>query len=104
MKRVIVNYSKLTSEILSLLVDKYPDGYNNRDIVRFKNAKNEEVEAVEVSTDDTMYLVKISSNLEQSMEDYDVSDDDLDNDDDNDDLEIDDLEEEPSVDVDLDDD
>jgi hypothetical protein len=45
MKRVIVDYAKLTNDILSLLVDKFPDGYEESDIIRFKNAQNELVEA-----------------------------------------------------------
>ena len=31
MKRVIVDYNKLTNEILSMLVEKYPDGYTDAD-------------------------------------------------------------------------
>jgi len=60
MKRVIVDYSKLTSDILDLLVDKFPTGYGYKDIITFKNAQGETIRAVEVTTEDTMYLVKIS--------------------------------------------
>ncbi len=77
MKRVIVDYSKLTNEILNLLVDKFPDGYDDTNIVRFRNAQNEIVEAVEVRTEDTIYLVKVSTKLANSMENFD-EDDDLD--------------------------
>jgi hypothetical protein len=38
-------------------VEKFPDGYDDSNIVRFRNAKNELIEAVEVRTDDTNYLV-----------------------------------------------
>lgn len=74
MKRVIVDYSKLTSEILNLLVDKFPDGYDDSDIIRFKNAKNETIEAVEVKTEDTIYLVKVSTKLADRIENYDEDD------------------------------
>ncbi len=77
MKRVIVDYSKLTNEILNLLVDKFPEGYDDTNIVRFRNAQNEMVEAVEVRTEDTIYLVKVSTKLANSMENFD-EDDDLD--------------------------
>ncbi|WNW02970.1 hypothetical protein RRF68_06115 [Tenacibaculum sp. HL-MS23] len=70
MKRVIVSYEKLTASILDLLIEEYPNGYDHSDIISFKNAKNETIKAVEVKTDDTLYLVKISSKLEQTMEDY----------------------------------
>ena len=74
MKRVIVDYAKLTNEILTLLVSKFPEGYDDSDIIRFKNAKNETVEAVEVRTDDTIYLVKVSTKLADRIENYDEDD------------------------------
>ena len=70
MKRVIVDYAKLTTDILDMLVEKYPDGYDYSDVISFKNAKGETIKAVEVNTEDTVFLVKISSKLEQTMEDY----------------------------------
>ena len=102
MKRVIVDYAKLTNEILTLLVEKFPDGYDDSDIISFKNAKNELVEAVEVRTEDTIYLVKVSTKLADRIENYDEDDeiiiddavepikgldldDDIDDDDDDDD-------------------
>ncbi|MGO4903851.1 DNA primase [Flavobacterium sp. W20_MBD1_R3] len=74
MKRVIVDYAKLTNEILNLLVDKFPDGYDDSNIISFRNAKNELVEAVEVRTDDTIYLVKVSTKLADRIENYDEDD------------------------------
>lgn len=76
MKRVIVDYAKLTDEILSMLVEKFPDGYDDSDIVRFVNAKGETVEAVEVSTEDTKYLVKVSTKLQDRIENYEDEDTD----------------------------
>lgn len=70
MNRIIVDYKKLTSEILNLLVDKFPDGYGIRDIIRFTNQKGQYIEAVEVATEDTIYLVKISDELVDSMENF----------------------------------
>ncbi|MCG9972478.1 hypothetical protein [Christiangramia crocea] len=74
MKRIIVDYKKLTPEILGLLVEKYPDGYDDGQIISFKNAKNETVDAVEVRTDDTVYLVKVSTRLENTMANFDEDD------------------------------
>ncbi|MBW8243004.1 hypothetical protein K1F50_09350 [Muricauda oceani] len=79
LKRVIVDYKKLTSEVLKLLVEKYPDGYGDDDVINFKNIKGEYIEAVEVSTEDTKYLVKISSKLERTMADFDEDDNEDDN-------------------------
>ncbi|MEN8966632.1 MAG: hypothetical protein ABF250_11635 [Polaribacter sp.] len=70
MKRVIVEYAKLTKDILDMLINKYPDGYDYGDIISFKNAKGETIKAIEVKTADTIYLVKISERLENAMEEY----------------------------------
>ncbi len=86
MKRVIVTYEKLTTDILDLLIAKYPDGYDYSDIISFKNSKGENVKAVEVRTDDTVYLVKISQRLEQTMEDYAEDEDSFTDDDFSDDF------------------
>ena len=76
MRRVIVNYAKLTDAILNLLVEKFPEGYDDSNIIRFRNAQNELIEAVEVRTEDTIYLVKVSTKLASRLEKFD--DDDLD--------------------------
>ncbi|WP_223550598.1 hypothetical protein [Aestuariivivens sp. NBU2969] len=82
LKRVIVDFKKLTPEILALLVEKYPDGYDDDQIISFKNQHNEIIEAVEVTTSDTKYLVKVSKKLAITMENYDEDDyEDFDNDD-----------------------
>lgn len=75
MKRIIVDYSKLTNEILTLLVEKFPDGYDDSNIIRFKNHKDETIEAVEVKTEDTIYLVKISTKLASRIINFDEDDD-----------------------------
>ncbi len=82
LNRVIVDFKKLTPEVLKLLVDRYPDGYDDSDIISFRNSHGERIEAVEVLTVDTKYLVKISEKLEYTMENYDEDDyEDFDDDD-----------------------
>ena len=34
MRRIIVDYAKLTGDILNLLVEKFPEGYDDTDIIR----------------------------------------------------------------------
>ncbi|MSP85295.1 MAG: DNA primase [Flavobacteriaceae bacterium] len=75
MKRVIVNYAKLNNEILNLLVEKFPDGYDDSNIIRFKNHKDETIEAVEVRTENTIYLVKISTKLSERLINFEDDDD-----------------------------
>ena len=61
----------------------------NKQIISFRNAQNEVIEAVEVKTEDTAYLVKIGKRLVQAMEDFAEDDDDAD--DESDDISVDDL-------------
>ena len=73
MKRVIIDYKKLTPEILSLLTQKFPDGYGDDDVIVFDNHRNETIEAVEVKTSDTVYLIKINSKLHYTLSNFDKS-------------------------------
>ncbi len=68
--RKIVSFQKLNEDILNLLVEKFPDGYADKDIIAFRNANNEYVEAVEVRTEDIVYSVKVRKRLVQAMENH----------------------------------
>lgn len=63
MRRIIVDYKKLDHAIAAQLIDLYPHGYGDDDIIVLKKPNGELVEAVEVTTADTIYLVKISKSL-----------------------------------------
>jgi len=75
MTRKIVDYQKLNEELLNLLVEKFPEGYADKDIIAFRNAQNEHIEAVEIRTEDTIYLVKVGKRLVQAMEDFEDDED-----------------------------
>lgn len=75
MIRKLVDYKKLDHDLAAKLIETYPDGYGDEDIITFKNIKGEIIETVELKTNDTIYLVKISkclanfiSNFEENME------------------------------------
>jgi hypothetical protein len=74
MKRTIIDYKKLTPELLNKLVEMFPYGYNDEDIIRFKNAQGELIQAIEIKTEDTDYLVKVSKGLATSIENFDDQD------------------------------
>ncbi|MCO6495403.1 MAG: DNA primase [Bacteroidetes bacterium] len=69
-KRIIIDYSSLPKEILEKLEELYPNGYEN-DVIKFPNAKGELIYAVRVETDSTIYLVKVSKQIKEMLEDYD---------------------------------
>lgn len=70
MRRVIVDYKRLDREIASLLIDLYPHGYGDDDIIVLKKPNGELIEAVEVRTDDTIFLVKISQSLSNFISNF----------------------------------
>ena len=74
MIRKIIDYQQLNTDILILLVEKFPIGYDDDDIISFRNAKNELIEAVEVRTEDTIYLVKIGVKLVKAIEEHEEED------------------------------
>ncbi|PKA96493.1 hypothetical protein B0O79_0128 [Flavobacteriaceae bacterium MAR_2009_75] len=71
MLRKLIDYKKLDHALAALLIESYPDGYGDDDIIIFKNLKGDTVEAVEIKTDDTIYLVKISKSLAKFISDFD---------------------------------
>ena len=101
MKRVIVDFKKLNQELLEMLVEKFPNGYDDNDIISFRNAHGEKIEAVEVVTTEIKYMVKISVKLVESMENFDDDDDDEIKD--AEDVELEDDDDDEAIDVDLND-
>ena len=77
MRKAIIDYKKVTPEILQLLQERYPGGYRDRDIIVFDDHRNNTIEAVEVRTADTIYLVKVSSKLHYTMTNVAPASDDL---------------------------
>lgn len=71
MKRILIDYKKLDHHLTALLIDSYPNGYGDEDIVAFKNHKGEFIEAVELRTEDSLYLVKISQSLSHFIANFD---------------------------------
>ena len=76
LKRIIVDFKKLNKDILDLIMERYPNGYGDRDIICFRNARGDWVECIEVRTEDTMYLVKVSKRLSVAIEEYEVDESD----------------------------
>lgn len=73
MRRVIVDYKRLDREIAALLIEMYPHGYGDEDIIVLKKPNGELIEAVEIKTTDTIYLVKISQSLSNFISSFDES-------------------------------
>lgn len=70
MKRLLIDYSRMDHQLASILIDSYPDGYGDEDIITIKKPNGELIEAVELRTQDTIYLVKISKSLVNFMANF----------------------------------
>lgn len=57
-KKIMIDYSKLSPELLELYNETYPAGIAGK-TTRFPNAKGEIVTAVRLETADCIYLVKV---------------------------------------------
>jgi hypothetical protein len=70
MKRILIDYKKLDHKVAAVLIDSYPYGYGDEDIISLKKPNGEVIEAVEVKTEDTIYLVKISKSLSNFISNF----------------------------------
>lgn len=71
MKRAIVDYKKLSPELIDLLISNFPHGYGDDDILSLQKPNGEIIEVVELKTEDAIYLVKISKGLNLFMSQID---------------------------------
>lgn len=96
MLKKIVDFKKLLPDLSTKLKDKYPDGFESEDIIKFKNSAGEEVKAIRMEDpdNDIIYLIKIERKLAVINDEF-MEDDFADE---SDDIEVDD------TDVDFDDD
>ena len=75
MKRVIKDFKAITDDVLALINEQYPLGYEESQLVNFVNAKGEFVKALEVKSDEITYLIKLGTSLNEHINDYMDSDD-----------------------------
>ncbi|MBT8321475.1 MAG: hypothetical protein KJO90_07385 [Eudoraea sp.] len=71
MRRILVDYKKLDQKAAALLIETYPYGYGDEDIIAYKNGQGELIQAVELRTEDILYLVKISKCLSNFIASFD---------------------------------
>lgn len=70
MNRVIVSYRNITTELIKEIRYQYPYGYSDNDMIIFRNAKNEIVKSLEITHNDTDYLIKMSKQLVIHLDNY----------------------------------
>lgn len=60
---------------MALINDQYPHGYEDNELVTFVNAKGEFIKALEVKTEEVVYLIKLDRKLDDHINEYVDSDD-----------------------------
>ncbi|MEJ2162675.1 MAG: hypothetical protein P8X60_04970 [Robiginitalea sp.] len=74
MKRIIIDHRKLTPGLAARLLECYPEGYGDEDLIAFKNSRGEWVEAVQLQTEEALYLIKINKKLSDLLASLDLED------------------------------
>jgi len=69
--KVVIEYAKLTPELLDLFDETFPTGVTGK-TVRYPNSKGEIVTAVRLETESTSYLVKLSTRAKEVLSDEDL--------------------------------
>ena len=64
-QRLIVDYKNITPEQLQILTDKYPEGFDQDDMIVYKNSEGKTVRTIPLETETTKYLFKVSIELER---------------------------------------
>ncbi len=77
MKRIIKDYKTISQEHADLIAQHFPNGFENENLISFTTPKGEFIKALEIRTEDTIYLFKVDKNMQ------------VDNDDDNDGVSVD---------------
>lgn len=78
MLKKVVDFKKISPELRDKLKDEFPDGFEEKDIIKFKNMQGEEVKAIrlEDAENEIVYLVKIEKKLsvinDEFLEEEDV--------------------------------
>ena len=74
--KVIKDYEKLSDELLERLKEEYPNGYSNY-IIQFPNKAGKMVRAIELETEDTLYMIRLPESVSGiGYDDIEVEEDD----------------------------
>ncbi|HBH49481.1 MAG TPA: hypothetical protein DDX98_12615 [Bacteroidales bacterium] len=69
-KRIIKKYEQLAQEVLNLIQERYPDGYEDK-LISFQSPSGELELALPLETDEVSYLIKMPKNNLPAQEEED---------------------------------
>lgn len=70
MGKMIITYNTISTDVLDLLIKRYPNSYGYEDIYSFQNFEGKTISVIEVESSEIIYLVEISSQLEEIINKY----------------------------------
>ncbi|MFN8775640.1 MAG: hypothetical protein ACK5XV_02630 [Flavobacteriales bacterium] len=68
LKRIIKDYKTISQEHIDLISRHYPNGFENDNLISFTTPKGEFIKALEIRTDEAIYLFKIDKNMKVDEE------------------------------------
>lgn len=69
MKRVIKNYTNIEAKHIALIAKAYPEGFGDEDLQVLSMPNGKYLRALEVTTEDTIYLFRIDDEMLEVLED-----------------------------------
>ena len=70
MKRVIKDYKSINTDLLQLLINTYPEGIDEKDLIKITKPDGKKINVVELRTDDTIYLIKIDQEMQSQLDSF----------------------------------
>lgn len=70
MKRYIKDYRTITDEHMMLIRSQYPKGFTDHDLVALKTSTGDYFDALEVRTDDAVYIVRVNHDLLEMISEF----------------------------------
>lgn len=74
MKRIFKDYRTITDEHMALIKAKYPNGFSDSDLIALKTSEGNYFDALEVETEEAVYIVKVNHDLLEAIDQYEEGD------------------------------
>jgi len=68
MKRVIKDYKSIGIDLFQVLIKLFPHGIYEDDLIRFTKPNGEKINALELKTADTVYLIKMDVDIQTKID------------------------------------
>lgn len=67
-KKLVISYKNLSPELLALIKQRYPNGYQNH-VIKVTKPNNDFFHAITLDTDEASYLVKVNVKIDTKPKD-----------------------------------